>query len=204
MSRNIRREIDRLDDVVVPTDTICRARTPRLLEHFSISKDLVPRELIVAYGTLRKAAADADDVDKQLDDRAPQLVIVTSRMDSFTRSPIEPRETVLRVGSLELDLVDRAARRGNRPIDLRPREFQLLKYMMQRSDQLLTRADLLKDVWHYKFVPETNLVDVHMGRLRRKIHGPNDHPMIRNVRGRGFILSAGPALSTGLFGTADV
>lgn len=101
-------------------------------------------------------------------------------------------ETVLRVGSLELDLMDRTAKRGDRNIDLRPREFQLLKYMMQRSDKLLTREILLKEVWNYRFVPETNLVDVHMGRLRRKVDGSNDAPMIRNVRGVGFVLSATP------------
>ena len=104
--------------------------------------------------------------------------------------PALPNETVLRVGSLELDLLDRTARRGDRKIDLRPREFQLLKYMMERSDQLLTRAMLFKDVWHYKFVPDTNLVDVHMGRLRRKVDGSDEAPMIRNVRGAGFVLSA--------------
>src|ERR1700681_1175650 len=104
----------------------------------------------------------------------------------------QPNETVLRVGPLELDLIDRTAKRGDRPIDLRPREFRLLKYMMQRSDQLLTRATLFKDVWHYNFVPETNLVDVHMGRLRRKVDGSNEAAMIRNVRGAGFILSATP------------
>jgi len=104
----------------------------------------------------------------------------------------QPNETVLRVGPLELDLIDRTAKRGDRPIDLRPREFHLLKYMMQRIDQLLTRATLFKDVWHYKFVPETNLVDVHMGRLRRKVDGANEAPMIRNVRGAGFVLSAIP------------
>jgi DNA-binding winged helix-turn-helix (wHTH) protein len=101
-------------------------------------------------------------------------------------------ETVLRVGPLELDLLDRTAKRGDRQIDLRPREFRLLKYMMERSDKLLTRATLFKDVWHYKFIPETNLVDVHMGRLRRKVDGPNDAPMIRSVRGAGFALSATP------------
>jgi len=101
-------------------------------------------------------------------------------------------ETVLRVGSLELDLMDRTAKRGDRKIDLRPREFKLLKYMMQRSDKLLTREILLKEVWNYKFVPETNLVDVHMGRVRRKIDGSNETPMIRNVRGVGFVLSAAP------------
>ncbi len=127
-------------------------------------------------------------------------VEIISRMESSFRPPVESRETVLRVGSLELDLIDRTAKRGNRQIDLRPREFQLLKYMMQRSDQLLTRAALIKDVWHYKFVPETNRIDVHMGRLRRKVDGSNDDPMIRNVRGEGFILSATPALSKTLLG----
>jgi DNA-binding winged helix-turn-helix (wHTH) protein len=107
--------------------------------------------------------------------------------------PAPPSETVLQVGSLQLDLLDRTARRGDRKIDLRPREFLLLKYMMQRSDKLLTRAMLFKDVWNYKFVPETNLVDVHMGRLRRKVDGSNEVPLIRNVRGAGFVLSATPA-----------
>jgi DNA-binding winged helix-turn-helix (wHTH) protein len=99
-------------------------------------------------------------------------------------------EMVLRVGPLELDLVDRTATRGNRPINLLPREFRLLRYMMRRSNQLLTRATLFTEVWHYKFVPETNLVDVHIGRLRRKVDGSDDVPMIRTVRGAGFVLSA--------------
>jgi DNA-binding response OmpR family regulator len=126
--------------------------------------------------------------------RPLSIVIIIPRMEPRFRSPVEPRETALRVGSLELDLIDRTARRGNRPIDLRPREFQLLKYMMQRSDQVLSRANLLKDVWHYKFIPETNVVDVHMGRLRCKVDGPNEAPMIRNVRGEGFVLSETSAL----------
>ena len=69
--------------------------------------------------------------------------------------------------------------------------------MMRRSDKLLTRAVLLKEVWHYKSVPKTNLVDVHMGNLRRKVDGANEAPMIRNVRGVGFVLDAAP-LSQGL------
>jgi DNA-binding winged helix-turn-helix (wHTH) protein len=101
-------------------------------------------------------------------------------------------ETTLRVGALELDLIDRTARRDGRQIDLRPREFLLLKYMMQRSEEVLTRATLLKEVWHYKFIPETNLVDVHLGRLRRKVDAANEAPMIRNIRGVGFVLSASP------------
>jgi Transcriptional regulatory protein, C terminal len=115
-----------------------------------------------------------------------------SSIGSSNPPPAEPRETMLRVGSLELDLVDRTARRGGRPIDLGPCEFRLLKYMMRGAGQVLTRATLLRDVWHYNFVPKTNLVDVHMGRLRRKVDGSNEAPMIRNVRGAGFILRAAP------------
>jgi DNA-binding winged helix-turn-helix (wHTH) protein len=106
--------------------------------------------------------------------------------------PTPPNESALRVGPLELDLIDRIATRDGRRIDLRPREFKLLKYMMRRSGELLTRATLLKDVWDYKFVPDTNLVDVHMGRLRRNVDAPNEAPLIRNIRGVGFILSAEP------------
>jgi DNA-binding winged helix-turn-helix (wHTH) protein len=110
---------------------------------------------------------------------------------SLVWSRVRPNTAVLRVGSLELDLVDRTVKRGSRPIDLRPREFQLLSYMMRRSDKLLTRETILREVWHYKFVPETNLVDVHMGKLRRKVDGSDEAPMIRTVRGEGFVLSAG-------------
>ena len=68
----------------------------------------------------------------------------------------------------------------------------MLKYMMERSNQLLTRAALLKEVWHFKFVPETNVVNVQMGLLRRKVDGANEAPMIRSVRGSGFVLDAMP------------
>jgi two-component system, OmpR family, response regulator len=95
---------------------------------------------------------------------------------------------------LELDLLERTARRGDRVIALRPREFGLLRYMMERNDKLLTRAKLLQEVWNYKFVPETNLVDVHMGRLRRKVDGANEPAMISSVRGAGFVLSANPLI----------
>jgi DNA-binding response OmpR family regulator len=118
------------------------------------------------------------------------MVELTSSLDPLARLPVPPNGTVLRVGPLELDLMERTTKRGDRRIDLRPREFQLLKYMMQRSNKMLTREALLKEVWHYKFVPETNLVDVHMGRLRRKVDGANEAPMIYSVRGVGFVLSA--------------
>ena len=117
-------------------------------------------------------------------------VELVARIEALLRRPAESRDTVLRVGPLELDLIERTARRGDRTIDLLPREFRLLEYMMRRKEQMLTRAMLLEEVWNYKFVPQTNLVDVHMGRLRRKVDEPHEPPMIHNVRGVGFILRA--------------
>lgn len=113
-----------------------------------------------------------------------------ARIEALLRRPAESRDTILRVGPLELDLLSRTAKRGERSIELLPREFRLLEYMMRRKDQLLTRAMLFEEVWNYKFVPQSNLVDVHMGRLRRKIDMPDEQPMINNVRGEGFILRA--------------
>ena len=119
-----------------------------------------------------------------------ELVELIARIEALLRRPSNTRDTKLRVGPLELDLIERTARRGDRSIELLPREFRLLEYMMQRKDQVLTRAMLLEEVWKYKFVPQTNLVDVHMGRLRHKIDEPNEPPMIHNVRGVGFVLRA--------------
>jgi two-component system OmpR family response regulator len=113
---------------------------------------------------------------------------LVARIEALLRRPADSRETTLRVGPLELDLIERAVKRGERKIDLLPRELRLLEYMMRRSDQLLTRAMLLEEVWNYKFVPATNLVDVHMGRVRHKVDAAGEAPMIHNVRGAGFIL----------------
>jgi two-component system OmpR family response regulator len=117
-------------------------------------------------------------------------VELIARIEALLRRPAESRDTLLRVGPLELDLMERTARRGDRTINLLPREFRLLEYMMRRKEQVLTRAMLLEEVWKYKFVPQTNLVDVNMGRLRHKVDEPNELSMIQVVRGVGFILRA--------------
>jgi DNA-binding winged helix-turn-helix (wHTH) protein len=156
--------------------------------------------------TLEKMVERMRGSPQRRDDPSKQplaIVEVISSGEPSVQLPTLSNETVLRVGPLELDLLDRTAKRGDRQIDLRPREFRLLKYMMQRNDELLTRATLLKEVWNYKFVPETNLVDVHMGRLRRKVDGPNEAPVIRNVRGVGFVLSATPLPLGSLSGPAE-
>jgi two-component system OmpR family response regulator len=113
-----------------------------------------------------------------------------ARVEALLRRPADSRTTMLQVGPLRLDLIERTARRGSRLIDLLPREFRLLEYMMRRKEQMLTRTMLLEEVWNYKFMPQTNLVDVHMSRLRHKVDLAHEPPMIHNVRGAGFILRA--------------
>src|SRR5216684_5462374 len=115
-------------------------------------------------------------------------VELIARIEALLRRPAESRDMVLRVGPLELDLIERTAKRGDRSIDLLPREFRLLEYMMRRKGRVLTREMLLREVWKYKFVPKSNLMDVHIGRLRRKIDGPHESPMINTVHRKGFIL----------------
>jgi two-component system, OmpR family, response regulator len=113
---------------------------------------------------------------------------LAARVEALLRRPLETRATVLRVGPLELDLIERIARRGDRTIELSKSEFKLLEYFMRRPDRVVTREMLLEDVWHYRFLPQTNLVDVHIGRLRRKVDGPNETPLLLSVRGMGFVL----------------
>ncbi len=115
---------------------------------------------------------------------------LAARVEALLRRPRETRETTLRVGDLTLDLIDREAARNGRRIDLLPREFRLLEYLMRRPAQTVTRAMLLEDVWHYRFVPQTNLVDVHVGKLRRKVDAPGEPPMIESIWGTGFMLRA--------------
>jgi two-component system OmpR family response regulator len=118
------------------------------------------------------------------------LAELAARVEALLRRPASGPETVLRVGPLELDLVARTARRSGRVLDLLPREFRLLEYLMRRAGQTVTRAMLFEDVWSYRFTPRSNLVDVHMGRLRRKLDGPSEQELLANVRGIGFVLDA--------------
>ena len=112
---------------------------------------------------------------------------LAARVEALLRRPLETRATILRVGPLELDLIERAAKREDRTIELSKSEFKLLEYFMRRPNRVVTREMLLEDVWNYRFLPQTNLVDVHIGRLRRKIDGPNEQPLLLSVRGMGFI-----------------
>jgi two-component system OmpR family response regulator len=111
-----------------------------------------------------------------------------ARVEALLRRPRDVRETVLRAGDLTIDLIDRTVQRRGLAIDLLPREFKLLEYLMRRPNQLVTRAMLFEDVWHYRFAPHSNLVDVHIGKLRRKIDVAGQKPLIESVTGSGFVL----------------
>lgn len=99
-------------------------------------------------------------------------------------------QTQLRVGELEMDLIGRTVHRAGKDIDLQPREFQLLEFLMRHAGQSVTRTMLLEKVWEYHFDPQTNVIDVHISRLRSKIDKGFAKPMLQTVRGAGYRLEA--------------
>lgn len=100
------------------------------------------------------------------------------------------QDTVLRAADLELDRLTRQVRRGARNIPMQPREFRLLEYMLMHQGEVVTRTMLLEAVWDYHFDPGTNVIDVHISRLRRKIDDGEAQPLFHTVRGAGYRLSA--------------
>lgn len=115
---------------------------------------------------------------------------LSARLDSIARRAgaggSEP--TRLQVADLELDLLRREARRGKRKVELQPREFRLLEYMMRQAGRVVTRTMLLEAVWDYHFDPQTNVIDVHISRLRQKIDHGEPAPLLHTVRGAGYRL----------------
>jgi len=115
---------------------------------------------------------------------------LTARVEALLRRGGDTRQTRLQVGALEMDLVERTARCDGKLIDLLPREFTLLEYFMRRPGQIVTRAMLLEDVWNFKFMAQTNVVDVQIGNLRRKLDPAGVRRFIVNIRAVGFKLNA--------------
>lgn len=106
------------------------------------------------------------------------------------RSETIAKETLLRVGDLAIDLIARAASRRGRKIPLLPREFQLLEYLVRNEGRVVSRAMLLQHVWDLHFDPSTNIIDVYVGRVRRKVDDAQDYPLIHTIRGIGYCLRA--------------
>jgi two-component system OmpR family response regulator len=100
----------------------------------------------------------------------------------------EEAETLVRVGDLELDRLAHTVKRAGTPIPLQPREYRLLEYLMRNAGKVVTRTMLLEEVWDYHFDPQTNVIDVHISRLRSKIDKDFGEPMLQTVRGAGYLL----------------
>ncbi len=117
-----------------------------------------------------------------------------ARLDALRRrSEGVDRAQPLSVADLHLDPLSRKVTRGDRPIALQPREFKLLEYLMRHAGQVVTRTMLLENVWDYHFDPQTNVVDVHISKLRQKIDAETERPLLRTVRNAGYMVSAGDA-----------
>jgi two-component system OmpR family response regulator len=119
------------------------------------------------------------------------LAELLARVEALARRrEMSSVQTVLKVGDLEMDLIAREVRRAGIEIDLQPREFQLLEFLMRHGGQAVTRTMLLEKVWEYHFDPQTNVIDVHISRLRSKIDKGFDRAMLQTVRGAGYRLEA--------------
>ena len=118
------------------------------------------------------------------------MVELVARVEALLRRLEDVRTTKLRAGDLEMDLIEQTVYRGGTRIDLLPREFKLLEYFLRHQGRVITRAMLLQDVWQYHFSIETNVVDVHISNLRKKIDVRGDPSLIVNIRGAGFMLNA--------------
>jgi two-component system, OmpR family, response regulator len=120
-----------------------------------------------------------------------ESVELTARLEVLIRRNSMPqRQTVLRVGDLQVDLLTREVRRAGRPIELLPREYRLLEYLMRHAGRIVTRTMVFEEVWGYHYDPQTNVIDVHIGRLRRKLEEGEAPQMIHTVRGSGYVLRA--------------
>ncbi|HSS71456.1 MAG TPA: response regulator transcription factor [Casimicrobiaceae bacterium] len=114
-----------------------------------------------------------------------------ARLDALARRAQNGgSETTLAVGDLAMDLLSRKVTRAGRPIALQPREFKLLEYLMRHANQVVTRTMLLENVWDYHFDPQTNVVDVHVSKLRQKIDAGGEKPLVKTIRNAGYMLTA--------------
>jgi two-component system, OmpR family, response regulator len=114
-----------------------------------------------------------------------------ARIDALVRRSQESHvETTLVLDDLHVNLVSRKVTRGGKTVSLQPREFKLLEYLMRHANQVVTRTMLLENVWDYHFDPQTNVIDVHVSKLRQKIDAGSERPLLRTIRNAGYMLTA--------------
>ncbi|MGH1477657.1 MAG: winged helix-turn-helix domain-containing protein [Geminicoccales bacterium] len=162
-----------------------------LVQHLRATDDATPVLFLSALG-------EVDDRVKGLRAGGDDYLIkpyafaeLLARVETLGRRPQSTAaSTLLKVEDLELDLLGRKASRGGQPIDLQAKEFQLLEVLMRHAGQVMTRTMLLEQVWDYHFDPQTNVIDVHISRLRQKIDRDFTIPLIHTIRGAGYCLRA--------------
>jgi len=116
-----------------------------------------------------------------------------ARLNALTRRPpLVARETILKVADLEMDLVERRVTRGGKKIDLLPREFELLRYLMQNAERIVTRTMVLEHVWEFHFDPRSKIIETHMSRVRAKIDKGAERQLIHTIRGYGYVIRGHP------------
>ena len=115
---------------------------------------------------------------------------LTARLEALARRQAGKNETSLTLADLSGDLVARTVMRAGEPIDMQPREFVLLEYLLRNQGQIVTRRMLLENVWNYQFAPQTNVIDVHISRLRAKIDRDFTSPLLHTIRGAGYMMRA--------------
>jgi len=114
-----------------------------------------------------------------------------ARLDALLRrSQVSYTQTVLTLADLSMDLLSRQVRRAGKAIELQPREFKLLEYLLRHANQVVTRTMLLENVWDFHFDPQTNVIDVHVSKLRQKIDSGHAQPLLRTIRNAGYMLRA--------------
>ncbi|HKR18527.1 MAG TPA: response regulator transcription factor [Stellaceae bacterium] len=150
------------------------------------ANDLTPVLVLSALGDVEDRV---QGLNSGCDDYLPKPFAFSellARLEALTRRG--GAETKLKVADLEMDLIGRQVSRAGRTIELLPREFRLLEYLMRNADHIVTRTMLLEKVWDHHFDPQTNVIDVHISRLRQKIDRGFDQPLLHTVRGTGYVL----------------
>jgi two-component system OmpR family response regulator len=186
-------------DVLVLDRLLPDADGLQILEMLRSKGDATPVLMLTAVGDLQSRV---EGIESGADDYLVKpfaLVELLARLHALHRraGTAGATATKLRAADLEMDLVARSAARGSTRINLQPREFSLLEYLLRHQDQLVTRGMLLQDVWKYDFDPQTSIVETHMSRLRAKIdRGFSTGELIETVRGEGYILRSKPPSET--------
>ena len=188
---------DETVDFVVLDITLPQLDGHQVLQRIRVTRPNLPVLMLTARDDLanKVSALDAGADDYLTKPFAFEELL--ARIRALTRRADQPRSTQLQAGDLRMDLLARRVWRGDRPVDLSSREFALLEYFVRHPGQVLVRQQILSAVWDYAFEPESNIVDVYVRYLRRKVDRPDEPSLIETVRGVGYRLRPPPAHSPG-------